>query len=56
MHAMRKKYSLHFKIFDTVNFSAHVWPFVLLKKLVKYVKLHVYMKVYLTMNQMIWKE
>ena len=27
-----------------------------LKKIVKYVKLYVYMKVYLTMNQMILKE
>jgi hypothetical protein len=32
-------------MFDTVNFLAHVWPFVLLKKFVKYVKLYVYMKV-----------
>ncbi len=43
-------------MFDTINFLAHVWPFVLFKKIAKYVKLYVYMKVYLTMNQMIWKE
>ncbi len=43
-------------MFDTVDFLAHVWLFVLLKKIVKYVKLYVYMKVYLTINQMIWKE
>ncbi len=43
-------------MFDTVNFLAYVWPFVLLKKFMKYIKLYVYMKVYLTMNQMIWKE
>ncbi len=43
-------YSLRFKIFDTIDFLAHVWPFVLLKRFVKYVKLYVYMKVYLTMN------
>ncbi len=49
-------YSLRFKMFDTIDFLAHVWPFVLLKKIVKYAKLYVYMKVYLTMNQMKWKE
>ena len=49
-------YSLRFKMFDTVDFLARVWPFVLLKKFVKYVKLYMYMKVYLTINQMIWKE
>ena len=43
-------------MFDTVDFLAHVCPFVLLEKFVKYVKLYVYIKVYLTMNQMIWKE
>ena len=42
-------------MFDTVNFLAYVWPFVLLKKIMKYVKLYVYMKIYLTMNQMIKK-
>ena len=42
-------------MFDTVNFFKHVWPFVLLKTFVKYVKLYVYIKVYLTMNQMVGK-
>ena len=43
-------------MFDTVNFLANVWPFVLLKKIVKYAKLYVLMKVYLTINQMIGKK
>ena len=40
-------------MFDTVDFLTYIWPFILLKKIMKYVKLYVYMKVYLTMIQMI---
>ena len=42
-------------MFDTIDFLVYVWSFVLLKKIVKYVKLYVYIKVYLTMIQMIGK-
>jgi hypothetical protein len=49
-------YSLRSKMFDTVDFLTRVWPFVLLKKFVKYVKLYMYMKVYLTINQMIYEK
>ena len=52
----KSKYSLRFKMFGTVNFLVHIWLFVLFKKnFVKYLKLYVHMKVYLTMNQIIWK-
>ena len=56
---MEIKYSIRFEMFDTVNllhFLAFVWPFVLFKFFVKYIKLYAYIKIYSTMNQMIGKE
>ncbi len=32
-------YSLRFKMFDTVDFLAHVWPFVLFKKIYEIYKI-----------------
>ena len=46
-------YSLRFKIFNTINFLSTYLIIRLFKKIVKYVKLCVHIKVYLTMNQII---
>ncbi len=46
-------YSLRFKMFDTVDFLSLCLIVRLIKKIVKYIKTYLYMKVYLTMNQMI---
>ncbi len=43
-------------MFDAVDFFKYIWPFVLFNNFMKYVKLYVYIKVYLTINQMIEKE
>ena len=37
-HILMWKYSLRFKMFDTVDFLAHIWSFVLFKKICKICK------------------
>jgi hypothetical protein len=51
----RTKYLSVFKCSTLMTFSTCL-TVRLIKKFLKYVKLYVYMKVYLTMNQMIGKE
>jgi hypothetical protein len=49
-------YSLTFEMFDTVDFLAHVSPFVLFKNFCEIYKIICYIKIYIIMNQMIGKK